>query len=129
MLAQGCPWFIYIMHKKGLTLLEILVASIILAVVIAGLANIFFVGKKYILRSRLRMAAGELGRAFLDPLQKDVRQDLWTTNCLSGNQAACPGAEDLGITYNPTYVITPNSPIGNLNKVKVTIGWHDPELD
>jgi len=117
------------MHKKGLTLLEILVASIILAIVTAGLANIFVVGKRYILRSRSRMAGGELGRVFLDPLQMDVRQDLWGSNCLSSG-IGCPGTEVLsGITYAPTYDITPNSPAANLNKVKLTIEWEDPTLE
>ncbi len=117
------------MRKKGLTILEILVASIILAIVTAGLANIFFVGKKYILRSRSRMAAGELGKVFLDPLQMDVRQDLWTSNCL-GSEIGCPGPEAVGpVTYTPVYDITPGSPVANLNKVKVTIKWDDPKLD
>ena len=71
------------MNKKGITLMEVLVASIIFALVMIGVANLFVGGKRYILHARSRMTGGELGRYFLDPLQVQVRQDEWGTNNLS----------------------------------------------
>jgi len=112
------------MPKRGFTLLEILVATIILALTTVGLANIFIVGKRYILSNRSRMVRGELGKYFLDPLQMNVRQDTWGVNgnCLS-TTTGCPGqVTDMdNTTYTPTYQITNNSPITNINKVKVSI--------
>ncbi|MCM8795780.1 MAG: type II secretion system GspH family protein [Candidatus Omnitrophica bacterium] len=112
--------------QKGLTLLEILVSVLILALVMTALANIFVTAKRYILHSRLRMAGGELGRLFLDPLQQDVRQDQWGNNCLSAN-VNCPGAQTIdNTTYTPNYTITKNSPLTNLNEVSVTVSWNEP---
>lgn len=117
------------MNKKSLTLLEILIATVILALVVGGLANVFMVGKKYILHSRSRMSAGELAKTFLDPLQMQVREDQWSTNCLgTGTPANCPD-QTVGITqgldrdYTAKYTVTPNSPITNLSKVRIDITW------
>lgn len=135
------------MHKKtGLTLLEILISTIILALVMTGLANIFIAGKRYILHSRARMTGGELGKLFLDPLQMDVRQDEWnqaenslntvTTYCDSdpGHAAeqnpACPLAADRllgGIEYSAKYEISaPFLPNSDLRRVKLTLTWNEP---
>jgi type II secretory pathway pseudopilin PulG len=62
------------MQKKALTLLEILISVIILAVTVSGLAGIFLTGKRYVLHSRLRMSGGEFGKVFIDPLQAYVRE-------------------------------------------------------
>ena len=78
------------MSRKGLTLLEIIVATAILALVIAGLANIFIAGKRYILHSRTKMTGGELGRYFLDEMQMQVREDTWSSSCLGQGGASCP---------------------------------------
>lgn len=117
------------MHKKGLTLLEILISTLILALVMTGMVNLFISGKKWILHARSRMTGGELGKSFLDPLQMQVRQDQWGNNCLStGTQANCPDqaagkAQGLDRDYTAHYTVTPNSPVTNLNKVKVAISW------
>ena len=116
------------MPKRGFSLIEIIVASLILALTMAGLVNIFVSGKRYILHSRARMAGGELGKFFLDPLQTDVREDQWGTNCLSAN-VSCPGASTVNyIAYTPTYSITRDTPIANINKVKVVISWNETSL-
>lgn len=117
------------MNKKAFTLLEIIISTVIMALVTAGLAHIFVIGKRRIIYTRSKMQTAELGRLFLDPLQKDVRQDLWLTNCL-GAETGCPGAESLdGITYTPTYTIDDILMGGtnpSLRKVTVTISWDEP---
>jgi Tfp pilus assembly protein PilV len=118
------------MDKKGLSLIEILVSCVILALVLTGLVNIFIAGKRYILHSRSRMTASELGRYFLDPLQMQVRQDQWGNNCLS-NPASCSNptiGRDQGLdwTYTAHYYSYQNNPINNLNKVRVDITWSEP---
>ena len=113
------------MNKKGLSLLEILVASLILALVLAGLLNIFVAGKRWVLHNRLRMTGGELGKFFLDPLQNEVRQDTWSTSCLGTgtcpDQTAGP-AQGLDRTYTASYTVSPG-PIANIQKVKVDISY------
>jgi len=119
------------MKRKGLSLLEILVASLILALVLAGLLNTFLAGKRWVLHNRLRMTGGELGKYFLDPLQQQVRQDQWGNNCVS-NQANCCSnpldcqagtAQGLDRTYNAVYTVSSNTPITNINKVRVDISY------
>lgn len=108
--------------------MEVLVSAFIMAVIMAGLANIFLAGKRHIVHSRTRTSGSELGRYFLDPLQMQVRQDRWGNNCLStGN---CPD-QTLGITqgldrdYTAHYTVINNSPANNLNKVEVEISWSE----
>jgi len=105
------------LNKKALTLLEILISVIILALVVTGLANVFVAGKRYIQHSRMRMTGGELGKYFLDPLQMQVRQDTWATNPLGTNNIT--GAVVAG--YTPTYTTTTLP--SNIKKVKVTVNW------
>jgi len=114
------------MREKGLSLLEIIVSAVIMSLLVVGLANLFLAGKRQILHSRARMTGGELGKYFLDPLQMDVRQDLWGNNCLSAG-IGCPGAQVVeGLSYAPNYNITSNSPIGRVNRVRVNITWNEP---
>ena len=109
----------------GFTLIEIIVAAFVLALVTTGLAYVFLAGKKHLLHTRSKIQATELGRLFLAPLQMDVRQDQWGSNCLSAG-AGCPGTETVdNIAYTPTYNRTLDSPITNLNKVKLTITWNE----
>lgn len=112
------------MRNKGFTLIEILVSAVILALVMTGLANIFIAGKRHILHSRSRMTSGELARFFLDPIQMQVRQDQWATNCLgTGNPVNCPSQIQTidGTTYTANWSVT-NAP-ATLRKVIANITW------
>lgn len=125
------------MNKKAFTLLEILVSAIILTLVMAGVAGVFISGKRYILHARSRMAGGELGKYFLDPLQMYVSagekssgaQDGWgqANNWLT-NSTPSIGAQELNkVIYTPTYNISPvNDESGDdtgLRRVNVKIDW------
>lgn len=114
------------LKNKALSLLEILVSVVILALLILGMINLFVSGKRYILHSRWRMSGGEIGKFFLNPLQMDVRQDTWGNNCLSGNITRCPANQTIeGRTYAPTYTITPDTPIQNINRVRLELRWNE----
>lgn len=122
-----------IMNKKAFTLLEIIVSTIILALVIGGLANVFVVAKRRIVYSRSKMQTAELGRLFLDPLQSQVRQDEWGANCLTGRDCSAESQTQTldNIPYTPTYetsalLVDAQNPQGRLRKVKVTISWDEP---
>lgn len=115
--------------KKGLTLLEIIISVLILSLLMLGLANIFISGKRYLLHARARMAGGELGRHFIDPLQMDVRQDTWDS---PGNNLTVIQPPFIvqtqtlnSITYNSTYNIT-NITGTDLRRVVVNINWNEP---
>ncbi len=119
------------MHKKNraFTLLEVLIAALILSLIGIGMANLFISGKRYVQHSRERMAGGELGKTFLDPLANDfVREDLWNdpSNCLTSNPSTgCPGSQTIGnITYNPTYSISDVTGT-DLRRVSIDINWRE----
>ncbi len=117
------------MHKKGLTLLEIIISIIILSVTMIGLASIFISGKRYILHARARMGGGELGKYFLDPLQADVREDTWDTtgNNLTVRPLPYPLRQERvnNIDYNYTYTVAPAPGDAGLRKVVAQIGWDE----
>jgi len=130
---------IYIMKKKGLTLLEIIVAAMIMALVMAGIANIFVAAKRHIFHTRFRMTGSELGHWYLDPLAEQVRQDKWGSNCLSSNPTDClkeKVSQSLdNKDYNPKYeiedavkVIGTPLPLSKVRKVKVKIEWKEDTL-
>ncbi|MDO8662298.1 MAG: hypothetical protein Q7K98_03655 [Candidatus Omnitrophota bacterium] len=116
------------MNKKALSLLEIIISTVILSLVITGLVNVFVAGKQYIQHSRLRMAGGEIGKFFLDPLQQYVRQDTWDASCFGTNKviANCPNVPSTSNPYTTAYSISDLSADTNIKKVKVTITWPSP---
>lgn len=119
------------MNKKALSLLEIIISAVILAIIMGGLANIFMSGKRYMMHNRYRMTGGELGKHFMDPLQMDVRQDQWGNNCLSGNTADCTARFGNWLDpsdktdYRATYVTSNVDPSMKLRKAVVTIKWNE----
>ena len=90
---QGCfriaPWDLSL---AGFTLVEIIVATIILSLVILGMLSIFLAGNKHVIHTRERMTSAELGKLFVDPLQMDVNWSTW-------NSGAAGNALALGTTY------------------------------
>jgi Tfp pilus assembly protein PilW len=112
-------------ENSGLSLVEILIAMLTFALIMGGLANLFFSTQRLATHHRYRVVAAELGRFFLDPLQMDVRQDQWGSNCLSSG-AGCPGNEIVdGITYTPVYN---TSGLMGMRKVRLTVQWTEPSL-
>lgn len=115
------------MKRKGLSLLENLVAGVILVLALAGLLNTFLAGRRWVMRNRLRMTGGELGKYFLDPLQRQVKQDEWNSNCLGSSN--CPNgtagsAQGLDKDYTASYTVS-DGPISNIKKVKVDITYSE----
>lgn len=125
-------------HKRALTLLENLISLIIVMLIVWIIAKAYFVGKALIIFNRPKMTAAELARYYLSPLQMQVRQDQWDTNCLGTLNGSLCGApptfpdpelqpEEVGlITYTPVYTIS-QVPGTTLRKVKVKISWDEPK--
>ncbi len=128
------------MKKKGLTLLEIIVAAVILSLVMAGLTGIFVSGKRWLQHSRLKMTGGELGKYFLDPFAMAVRQDQWDdsigakgdyTNRLSITSPPASETKTLnGKVYTASYDIDSipaltDDAYKQARKVTLTITWDE----
>ncbi|MDD5730535.1 MAG: hypothetical protein PHN57_05355 [Candidatus Omnitrophica bacterium] len=117
------------MNKKAQTLMEVLTASILLLLVSYGLAGLFLASHRHIIRSHFRLAAAEMGKVYLDPLQMDVRQDIVANpaaaSCLKSG-VGCPLAQTLdNVAYTNTYVrsLLPLSDGQNVTKVILTVVW------
>lgn len=123
------------MRKNGLTLLEIIISMVILALVITGLVNVFVASKRLIQHSRYRTEGGAIGKKFIDPLQAYIRQDTWGgSNCFNTNDPnnpasmancpAIPASYTMDNTiYTPQYYISNLS--SDLKKVKAKIAWNE----
>ena len=117
---------------NGISMIEIIVSMVILALVMVGLINVFVVGKTFTRNTGLRMSGGELGRFFIDPLVSDVRQDLWgdaaaVYNLSIGLHDNLPPQTINNITYTYSYNVTEehfgNDPATTVRKVVMQINW------
>jgi Tfp pilus assembly protein PilW len=115
--------------RLGLSLVEIIVAMVILSLVMLGFINLFISSKGFIMHSRSLMTGGELGRYFLDPLQMEVRQDTWdtTANNLSVRTYNGSPINIFGINYTPNYTISNInvSSSSTIRKVRVALKWNE----
>ena len=117
------------MHcKSGFTLLEIIIATIILSVTILGLLGVFVSGNNWVLHFRERATSAELGRRFVDPLQMDVRQDTWATGRLRSGVIINPtervNNKDFIATYNIADAAGDPALAGtDLRRVTTTVNW------
>ncbi len=121
-------------NSAGLSMLEIIISVMILALVLVGLINVFVVSRGYMSHGRSRISASQLATVFLDPLQNEVRETDWdcaTTNNLSVRPPFNGTAVPLdGVIYTPNYTITNDtSPAGtSLRKVTVNITWNETKF-
>jgi len=125
--------------RKGLSLVEIIVATMIMAITMAGLVNLFVSSKRWLLHSRARMTGGELGKLFLDPSYSDIQQLNWddsSNDYLSGNslhkrnEAAGTVVTLDNRGYQPYYTLESIPGFGvneAARKLKVRIYWDEPD--
>ena len=118
---------------RGLTLVEVIISTIILAITLAGMANLFISGKRWLMHSRSRVAGGEIGKLFLDPLSMQVQESDWDlgTNDLRAPRSwvGAPVTVNQKL-YTPTYTVSRvfNGPVDTgLRRVEVTVSW--PEVN
>lgn len=106
------------MHKKGFTLIEIVMAVVILSVVMLGLVSVFVSAKKLIRHSRIRMTAAELGKLFLElPSWNDI-QSKYYANQTKGI------ANGLDSNYVANYTIEQlPANMTNIYRIKTVIYW------
>jgi Tfp pilus assembly protein PilV len=111
----------------GLSMLEIIISMMILALVLVGLINVFVVSRGYMSHGRSRTSASQLATVFLDPLQNEVNQSSWDTpgNLLNVSTRIGTPVDIDGVIYTPTYEVTNESAGGFLRRVRVNITWNE----
>ncbi len=63
--------------KKFFTLVEVIVSSVIMAIVFGGMFSSFLVAREYIKHSNKRSILNYVARSIFDDLKSKVRQDTW----------------------------------------------------
>lgn len=116
------------MEKKAVSLLEIVIALVILALSMLALCGIFIAGKRNIQNTRFKVAASEVAKQFLDERHMEVRQDTWGANCVSNN-VGCPTSNATvdGFSYAPNFQIFSQGvdPFFRVRKVKLRVSWDE----
>ncbi|MDP8289932.1 MAG: prepilin-type N-terminal cleavage/methylation domain-containing protein [Candidatus Susulua stagnicola] len=80
--------------RKGVTLVEVVVSSLILAIAFGGLLSTFVAVRKYITRANKRLIASDLVSQTLNDLYRAVRSDEWDVGAPGGTyplQTTAPG--------------------------------------
>ena len=111
-----------------MTLIEILVASFIFALIISGLVSVFVMAKGHSVHAQARVIASQLGKFFLDPLQTDVDESNWGDNCLGRHDPGdCPDGIEIidGRTYRAIYNVDDVGNNTDLRRVTVNITWNE----
>jgi Tfp pilus assembly protein PilV len=122
--------------RIGLSLLEIIVAMLILSLVMYGMVSLFVVSKRFVYHSGSRVISMELGKSFFERESLSVTADHWETNknCLYCATVCVdePPIKYNGIEYNVTYYtanVTDSSSLDTtLRKVIINVTWQDPAL-
>jgi prepilin-type N-terminal cleavage/methylation domain-containing protein len=73
----------HLYSKKGFSLIEIIVAAIIMAMTIGGIFSVFSGGNRFVLRASRRLAAVNVAQAEIENRRIEVRYDTWNTGGLA----------------------------------------------
>jgi hypothetical protein len=117
-------------NKTGLSLLEIIVALLILSLVMYGLTSLFVMSKGFVSHSSSRILSMEVAKYFFEDPGLAVTAENYTANqnCLYNN-TSCSGANVTynGMVYNITYdtqnVTNSTNADTTLRKVIINVTW------
>jgi type IV pilus assembly protein PilV len=104
-------------NRKGFTLLEVMIALVILAVGLLGLASLQIMAIKSNSYGQQMTVASTMAQNQLEQLRR-------TTGTLtSGGDSV---TDQNGIAYTRIWTVTPNSPQTGASTVVITISWTGP---
>lgn len=122
-----------LMHKykknSGFTLLEIVVATTLLAITLMGLGALFVTAQQLSKHSVLTLSAMEQSKFYLNALYRDVRQDRIQNgaadNCFVSSPGGCENTVYVDPNYNktitPDFTVTPA--FATTYKVRLQLDW------
>jgi prepilin-type N-terminal cleavage/methylation domain-containing protein len=113
------------MNKRGLSLLEIIIATVIFVVIMSGMANVFFSSKTLLAHSGSRSRALKTAMAQLSQVQLGVREDekVSGVTCLY-DQSSCTGTlSSGGVDYELFWTTEPFET--NMRRVTIQVHWDE----
>ena len=122
------------MNKDGLTLVEVIVSALILAVTVGGILSVFSTEKGVVDRTGRRMQAMNFARQKLEELKNAVRADTWPNagDLAAGVDKPAPIANggDFTSIFEGDRKYTVNDVFVNgdtvYKSVTVTVSWTEP---
>jgi len=110
--------------RKGVSLTEVVIGSLILAIAFGGLLSTFVAVRKYINRANQRLIANDLASQTLNDLYRAVREDTWNTGTLAAGANIGPYTidnqfyQDAGSVNR--YTVTN---VGNFRRISVIMNY------
>lgn len=125
---------------KGFTLVEVIIAMVILSMTVAGLLSVFLSAHRFVGRAKRRLFAVNYARSLAESLRNEVRQDKWDCNI---DDAGCGGLglttnllgdwttpinfNEGGITYSRRYKVE-SVGTSDYRKVSIKVTWQEPQI-
>ena len=109
--------------ERGATLIELMIALVVLTVGILAVGQLFPAGSRGQLQSRMTTA----GNYYAQEKLEQLAGSSWTDASLTDGRHPASGSEALGSSgqWQRFYeVTTMTSPLNNLKKVTVTVSWN-----
>jgi type IV pilus assembly protein PilV len=103
--------------QGGFTLLEVMIALVVLAIGLLGLASLQIMAIKGNSYGQQMTVASTLAQSQLEQLRR--------TTLVAGNFGDTVTAQN-GITYSRNWIVTANDPQQGMNTVTITISWTGP---
>jgi len=127
----------YNFNHYAFTLVEIVIATVILAIAVLGVMSAFISGTKLVAASKYRLQAINYAQQILENLRQEVRADTWDSGNLrltSGSPIDCLGTNPLAsfggtCTYTVNYVDLNGNGSGDFGeprRVDVSVNWTAP---
>lgn len=127
------------LNKKSVSLVEVMVALVILVTCVAGMYATFIAGRKAVARSKRKLIAINYARKVAESLKYYVRQTDYDSQTapLGCSSYPCPKDPRLlplllnlpsGLPNASTTYTVDNIPVGtvNMRKVVITVTWEEP---
>ena len=104
--------------QSGFTLMEIVIATVIFALVVAGMMSVFIAAKRFLVGTKSQTVNAEIGRLFIEEFQQNVTASNWGTS--SNELTNTPSSKTFG-GWSAVYTATHNFPFANITRIEAII--------
>jgi prepilin-type N-terminal cleavage/methylation domain-containing protein len=105
-------------NEKGMTLVELLVASMITCIAFLGLAAIFPLGMQNISESRMKTVATDLAQEKMEEL---MHADITDSDLNAGDHT--DPRNPVRTTFNRSWTVLDNEPVADMRRIEVRVTY------